>query len=1131
MELTRALTLCCAALLIVVFWTHGAHSAPAQIAAPFNLRCEYQQNPLAIDTAAPRLSWELADTRRGARQTAYRVLVASDRAHLDANRGTAWDTGRVNSDRSIQVEYGGKPLRAGRRYWWKVRVWDMHGGPSPWSEPARWEMGLLSPDDWQAQWIGLPYPEETQNPKTDAAPLGEWIYPYNMIDRFEYWNRQAGYHHFRKEFALEGGEIGRAVFGIQTDKPYAVWLNGEQVADRLGEVEGTRDRKVFDELEHLRPPIATLEIGDRLRAGKNVVAVKLFKPEQTPLAAMRCGLRVETAKGQISILSDRTWLAAAGEDPEHPANMGPVPYVDIPDNWHTASFENAPPDSKKSWRCADSSGYTHPLKNRRSIYLRRGFRLLTGIRRARLYVTALGSHRVWINGRRASNDVLAPGKGSFDHFYIIESAASRYDDPELKRRLLNYQVYDVTRQLRTGANAVGAVLGNGWYNSVGCALSYRKPLLLLELRVTYDDGRTEVVATDETWRAHPSPVLFDSIHFGEVHDARLQQEGWSEPGFRTEDWPTASAISPEYHYHYAHSDAPALVAENVAPIRVTAELEPAQVQKTGEDEYLFRFKQLASGFCRLRVRDARPGTRIKLHYGFHDWAINRRFGNQNEDTYVCRGGPEEVWAKKFGYGLIKYVRVRGYPGKPPPDALTFLVAHTDLPAAGTFECSNDTINAIWRAIRWTLRGNIHSVPVDCDREKICWAEFSLHTDTVPYFFDVSRFAPRLIQFCGGPGNGVWVGGWSDGIVGYPYHACLMYGDRRFAGEHYSHMAALMERRIRPEKAYFWGHGSFGDWHGLNRRPEHGGMFGAGHHYETVRWLSRLASWLEKEGDAARYRELLPKIREASTVRLFDEENVTYPGNNQRALAIPLASDFVPDEAREAIEHKFIHMVADCDEFLGNNRPISPVPYDKLKERCLESGGESLDYHPTVGLYGTPFFFPALERIGRHDVAYRVMSLTSYPSWGHMAREGGAMAETYSAGYSHTGRTNIGNWVFETLGGIRPDPDAPGFKNVIIKPQPAGDLSWASVTHNSMYGTIASDWRIEDGGEFTLRVDVPPNTTATVHLPHGGEPGVQITEGGIALEQVEGVITVNGSPHETVCNVAAGQYEFRVSGER
>ncbi len=1142
LETGMTLLVCAMALVSLSACTPARAGVARDECVPVELRCEYQHSPLGIDTPKPRLFWRLEDSRRGARQTAYRVVVAESREGLRRGEDLLWDTGKVESDRTIQVEYGGRPLESRRRYWWRVRVWDMNGQPSPWSEPTWWETAFLSEDDWQAEWVGLRYPEEAGRQKEDLP--GEWIYPYNLIDRFEYWNETPAYHCFRKVFELpEGTDIGEAVLALQTDKPYKVWLNGEVIANEVKKTNQIKNREFPDELDHMDPPVERLNAAGPLRKGENVLAVKLYKPERTPLATMRCGLRVETADGPIVVRSDRSWMAVAAEDPEVGSKGGPVPYIkELVENWNRLSWENEDLEGWgiKRWYHADGSGPVHPMKNRRSIYLRRDFSLEPGIERARIYVTALGVHEVWLNGHRVSRDVFAPGKGTFDHYHVTEGGVEFFDDPSLGRRLLNYQVYDVTEQVQKGRNAVGAILGNGWYNSVGLNLSYRKPLLLLQLEVTYRDGSREVITSDRSWQAHPSPVLFDSMYYGEIYDARREEDGWSEPGFDATEWSAASAIEPDYNYHYAESGAPELVAENAEPIRVTVELEPGRIEKLGDGRYRFHFGQIASGFCRLKVRDAEPGTKISISYLHYD------------DIYVCRGGEEEVWQKRFGYGLLRDVEVSGYPGEPEKDAVTFLVVHNDLPRTGTFECSKEVLNAIWEAVRWTMRGNVHSVPVDCDREKIFWpwAGWSFGIGSAAWQMDLSRFVPRMFQMSGGPGKNLWCAGWGDGAVFHPYRAMVFYGDRRFAEQEYEHMKHMVERRIGPD--YFWPHGSFGDWHGLNQRGESGGMFGAAHHYVSLWQLSRMAEWLDKEQDARRYHERLPKVARAFSEKLLDRDKMTYPGNNQRALTIPLCLDFPPPDAQDAVEENFLHMVVEGDEFLKNHQPIRPVPYDRLRTRCLDSGGESLDYHPTVGIYGQPWLLWSLTHVGRHDVAYRMATLTSYPSRGHVALEGGAISETYNPGYSHMGRINTGAWIYETVGGIRPDPSVPGFRRIVIKPRPAGDLRWARATYDSPHGTIESRWRLGQDGAFNLHVTVPPNTTALVYLPFSPDEDVTVTEGGVPVEKAGGVQPVEsidlpsywwadttaGRPEKQrevrsreqfrAYRVKAGTYEFRVS---
>lgn len=1096
---------------------------------PTNMRCEYQTKPLAIDTLAPRLSWQLNDNRRGAKQRAYQILVAANPRELDQDKGTLWDTGKVESSQSNQIEYAGKPLQSRARCFWKVRVWDMAGKASEWSEHASWEMGLLEKSDWTSEWIGMKWPEEKADPY--AGKMGEWIFPYNRIDKFEYWNRQPAYNCFRKKFNAARTSAEASIF-LQTDKPYIVYLNGQVLADTNANRENIRKNRIEEDLENTNPPIVRIPVGDKLKAGENLLAVQLYRPADVPIAAMRCGLVFGDAKMK-PLLSDRSWFGVAVDDPEEPSGMGPVPYVKAPDDWFTMDFEpvapgNAKGETRNLWFLADSSGIVHPFKNRRSISLRRDFNVKGPVRSARLYATALGNYEMALNGNRASDDFMAPGKGNYDCYYHTEGSARHFNEGPDIERLLEYQVHDVTSMLRQGPNTIGAMLGNGWYNMVGFTISCRKPLLRAQLEIVYEDGSTERVQTDASWQTTPSPVVFDSVHLGEHYDARLEQAGWKEAGFDAGKWAQAEVLSPAYEYHYAQSDEPTLMAEAQAPMRITEELKPLSIERISSDTQLVNFGQLASGIIRLTVRDSQPGNIIRLNYSYKPAGpFAARFCNQSDDLYICKGEPVEKWERKFGYGMLHSVRVQGFPGELRPEDISYCIVNTDLKKVGTFSCSNETVNRIWRAIEWTWRGNIHSVPVDTDREKIMWAEFSLHSGALPWMFDTSRFAPRMLHMYHGPGNGIWCAGWGDGVVWWPYYGKLFYDDERFAKNEYHRAKFFVDDRIQNEKEGYWAHGTFGDWHGLNKQSEHGGMFGAAHHYQSIERLAWLAQWLGKEEEATAYRQHLPTVARAFHRTLYDPEKKTYPGDNQRALAIPLSMGFVADSEKQQVQKRFVEMVAQCDRFLKEQWKDRPRAYEKLRARCLESGGNSLDYAPTVGLYGNPFFLWALTAIDRNDIAWKVLSRNSYPSWGYTAANGGALSEAYGSYSSHTGRTNIAAWIFQEAGGINADPRHPGFKRFIVRPQIMGDLMWAKTTYQSPYGLISLDWKRDSENNMIIKLTVPPNSTALVHLPAPAGQAL-ITESGKPLDQAEGVQLLAAGPEETPCELVAGNYVFEIS---
>lgn len=472
-----------------------------------NLRCEYLSNPLGIDVLQPRLSWELREERRGARQTAYAIRVATSRETLLAGEADLWESGKVESEHTFHIPYEGKPLRSMQRAWWSVRVWDEQGQPSEWAEPAWWEMGLLTPDDWKAEWIGAP---------------------------------------------IVGGR----------------------------------------------------------RAGV------------------------------------------------------PCPY------------------------------------------LRKEFTIGRSIRQARLYITALGLYDASINGQPVGDAVLAPGWTEY-------------------RKRVEYFVYDVTQQLHVGTNAIGVILGDGWFCGHvawwGRQIYGEAPRLLAQLVILYENGETQYVPTDSTWQFSTGPLLEADLLMGETYNARLEMPGWNCPGFAAEGWKPVQVFAPWPAPLCARIGPPVRRKEELSPIE-----EPRQVSNWPMPTWIFDLGQNMVGRVRLKVKGD-PGTTIRLRYGEMlkpDGSLyteNLRTAKQT-DTYVLRGGDEEIYEPLFTFHGFRYVEVTGLTEKPSKDLITGIVLHTDMPLTGTFSCSEPLLNQLQHNIVWGHKGNSVDIPTDCPQrdERLGW---------------------------------------------------------------------------------------------------------------------------------------------------------------------------------------------------------------------------------------------------------------------------------------------------------------------------------------------------------------------------------------------------------------------------
>ena len=575
----RILTVC----VMIVFLGLTA----ASWAAPVHLRCEYLVNPLGIDQASPRLSWQSNNSERNWKQTAYEILVASAPERLSAGNADVWDSGRNSSGESVDMAYRGPALESRHRYYWKVRVWDAAGQTSESAESAWWETGLLHREAWKARWIAWKNPED----QADREGI-RWIWLKGQ-DALAVVPKTSAT--FRVSLTLkEKPRDAALLLAVRGD--FTATVNGHEVGRK-------REWGSFDRRE----------ISDELVVGKNLIEVHLTAagvPERGPnagaktsKAALAAVIKIKPNDGSvIRIPTNEKWEAV----PEKQSSGQPAQTVgDLTDK-----------------RLGDPGPLPQP-----AACLRRTLTVSKKVHTARLYVTALGSYRVYLNGSRVGADVLTP------------------DFTEYRKRVL-YQTYDVTNLLTNGNNAITALLGDGWYGSplTWAGMHFFSPpnRFRAQLELDYADGSHETVVTDDSWKAAASPIVESQIYGGEVYDARLEQDGWRAANFDDSRWSSAVV-----------SEAPSIAVSSqiTDPARVIATLDPKKVTPLSNETYIFDMGQNMVGWVTLKVKGT-AGTKVRLRFAEilnPDGTIyteNLRNADAT-DVYILRGGGEETFRAAF----------------------------------------------------------------------------------------------------------------------------------------------------------------------------------------------------------------------------------------------------------------------------------------------------------------------------------------------------------------------------------------------------------------------------------------------------------------------------------------------------
>jgi alpha-L-rhamnosidase len=749
--------------------------------------------------------------------------------------------------------------------------------------------------------------------------------------------------------------------------------------------------------------------------------------------------------------------------------------------------------------------------------LRREFTLKGVVRRARVYVTSHGLYEIVLNGRRVGDQVFTPGWTSYN-------------------KRLQYQTYDVTPLLKQGKNAVGVTLGNGWYRGPlaweGRRNIYGDRLaLLVQIRITYADRREEIIGTDQQWKATTGPILMSEIYDGETYDARLEKAGWTEPGYDDRGW---SAVSLADH----RKDL--LVAPAGPPVRKIQELKPIKVFRTPAGDLVADMGQNMVGWVRLAVQGP-AGTTVTLR---HAEVLNKQGNLYTENLraaratarYTLKGAGREVFEPHFTFFGFRYVAIDGYPGEPAPEDLTGVVIHSDMRVTGTFDTSNPMINQLQRNIVWGQKGNFLDVPTDCPQrdERLGWTgDAQVFARTAAFNMDVAGFFTKWLadvaadQLDDGriphvvpnvlvgsprqrPGGAA---GWGDAAVVIPWTIYLTYGDTRVLEQQYSSMARWLDfERTRAGDDLIWdGDPHFGDWLAFaTTRADYPGattgkdLIATAFFAHSTDLMERIAAVLGKKDDAARYRGLLDQIK-----RAFVREFVTASGrigeNTQTAYVLALEFDLLPESLRATAA-------------------------GRLAREVRERG------HLTTGFLGTPYLCHVLSRYGYLKEAYLLLNRREYPSWLYPVTQGattiwerwdgqkpdGSFQDTSMNSFNHYAYGAIGDWMYRVMAGIEIEPAAPGYKHVLIRPQPGDSLTSVSVAHDTMYGPVRTAWTVEPG-RFELVVAVPPNARATVWLPLARLEGV--TESGEALTIGRGIAAVRQDGEAVVVEIGSGRYRF------
>lgn len=753
-------------------------------------------------------------------------------------------------------------------------------------------------------------------------------------------------------------------------------------------------------------------------------------------------------------------------------------------------------DWQATWISAPEDVNAGPL-------LRREFEIAGGVRSARAYVSGLGYSEIYINGERSGDSVLDPAQTDYQHRVF-------------------YSCHDITAIVRTGDNAVGVMLGNGWYNQdrVWGGLSYGRPCVLLMLRIEADDGTVQTIGSGPEWRCTTGPIVSDNVYAGEVYDARLEIPGWAEAGLDDSAWVPAKA---------SESPGGQMMAQPIQPIKRMGTLDPVNITSPEQRVLIYDMGQNFSGWARVQLDGLPRGTTVTVRYAERLDERGRlatgstgvqHTGVVQTDSYVCRGDGTEVYEPRFTYHGFRYAEVARYAGEATVDKVKGVVVHTAVDRTGSFECSDPMINKIHEAAVWTQLSNLHGTPTDCPhRERCGWlGDAHICAEMSIYNFDMARVwakyagdmettardgGPKMIT----PGKrtcGEATPDWGTAVVQLPWYLYLYYGDTRTLEASYPMMQRWMEHLGQIADGAIVRAG-LGDWCAPDSLEGYAptALISTGYYYLDATIMASASRALGHSSDTSKYGALAASIREAFVAEFWDGNRQTYGSQTGDAFALRLG--LAPEGCEQAAADSLASDVT-------------------LKHRG----------HHSTGITGSRHLFWALARYGHGDVALEILRKKDYPSYGQLFEWGATTlwenwgekwidAQEGERSLNHPMQGGLDAWFYSGLAGINPSPEGPGFRRMVLHPQIIGDINYVRASYKSVAGEIVSEWQVKDGSLF-WDIVVPANCEAEVYVPHTDPDAV--AEGGSAASDAQGLAFAAIREGCSVFLAGSGKYSLR-----
>ncbi|MDD7885131.1 alpha-L-rhamnosidase [Flavivirga sp. 57AJ16] len=784
--------------------------------------------------------------------------------------------------------------------------------------------------------------------------------------------------------------------------------------------------------------------------------------------------------------------------------MGPIDISDWAAEWIQVNSEN-------------SIEHSSPI-------FRNEFKVLKKIESATANITSHGLYVAYINGHKIGDAYFTPGWTSYN-------------------KRLQYQTYDVTAMIQKGYNAIGAMLGSGWYSGnlvwEGHENFYGESLaLLLQIKLNYTDGTSEIIGTNKNWKTTTGEVIDSEIYHGEIIDARKRKKGWYLVGYNDDNWEPVRVVN------YSKKN---LVATINEPIRKHEVFKPIEVITTPDGDKVLDFGQNLVGFVQVKIKGKSGDHIILKHAEVLDkngnfYTENLRSAKQ-ENKYILKGGEEEIFEPNFTWQGFRYVKVEGISGMINPEDFTAVALYSDMPKTGSFSTSNELINKLQHNIEWGQKGNFLDVPTDCPQrdERLGWTgDAQVFFNTAAFNMKVDNFfskwmrdveadqlengsVPHVIPNVLGS-NASGSAGWADVATIIPWSIYLNYGDKNILKQQYKSMEAWVDYISSQTEDYLWNKGShFGDW--LYYVPENNDnsaetdkfLIAQCFYANSVQIMIQTANLLKKQKDVGKYTVLLNKIKEA-----FAEKYITEDGkltsDSQTAYVLALNFNMLPENIRELAAQRL------ADNIRGYN------------------------YHLTTGFLGTPYLCHVLTKFGYHDLAFTLLMQKTYPSWLYPVTMGattiwerwdgqkpnGDFQTPSMNSFNHYAYGAIGDWMYKILGGINTSEkvNEVGYKKIILTPYINNNLllksdlkdqlTYVNADLNSCYGKISSHWK-KSGDHIKINITIPVNTTAELHIP--ADTIEKVFEGKSKISDSKDIEIIGTTVSSVIVVVGSGTYNL------